>query len=475
MLFRQFLMDATAVRRLGLLIATPLLLLGTVGVPEPAAAQSIYAAVHGTVTDTSGAAIPGAAISITNTSTGITTTATTDSHGYYIFPQLQIGGPYTVAIASSGFQKFSSSGLTLNLNDNRDLSAQLQIGSAVQTVEVQAAAVQVETSDTQLKQVFTAQQMEQAPLLGRDVTGLQKLAPGNMESSDRFGNFSANGSQTQSNAYLVNGADITDSSLQSEGLSVNPDALAEQNIVTSTLNPEFARNSGAIVNQVLKSGTNTFHGGGFEFYRDTFLTNGSYFAPSRPNFHQNLYGGTLGGPVIKNRLFFFLAYQGFRHRVGATQLSPVFTPSQLNGNFSSDNNVANDGVNSAVGLSANPIPFAVAGCAAGTPWNACFPTGNIQLPSSSFNPIAAKLLQQFVPAANTTVGGGSYYAFNAPNKAAQDQGIIRADYHLSRNDSLWASSIIQSSPSATALSFGGSDLPGFGADEAEHYKIFMAS
>ena len=208
---RRFLTDAMAVR-LGLLIATPLSFLGTVGAPQPAAAQSIYAAVHGTVTDTSGAAIPGAAISITNTSTGITTTATTDSHGYYIFPQLQIGGPYTVAISSSGFQKFASTGLTLNLNDNREISTQLQIGSAVQTVEVQAAAVQVETSDTQLKQVFTAQQMEQAPLLGRDVTGLQKLAPGNMESSDRYGNFSANGSQTQSNTYLVNGADITDSS-----------------------------------------------------------------------------------------------------------------------------------------------------------------------------------------------------------------------------------------------------------------------
>ncbi len=274
----------TTVRRLEKCAAVLLLILGTFGSPHRAAAQNIYGAVHGTVTDTSGAAIPGAAVSIMNTSTGITTTAKTDSHGYYIFPQLQIGGPYTVAITSSGFQNFSSTGLTLNLNDNREVSAKLEIGSAVQTVVVEAAAVQVETSDTQLKQVFTAQQMEQAPLLGRDVTGLQKLAPGNMESSDRFGNFSANGSQTQSNTYLVNGADITDSSLQSEGLSVNPDALAEQNIVTSTLNPEFARNSGAIVNQVLKSGTNTFHGSGFEFYRDTFLTNGSYFAPSRPEF-----------------------------------------------------------------------------------------------------------------------------------------------------------------------------------------------
>ena len=472
---RRLSLVAMAARRLRTLAATPLLLLAALGLPHPTLAQNIYAAVHGTVTDTSDAVIPGAAVSIVNTSTGITTTATTDSHGYYVFPQLQIGGPYTVTISANGFQKFSSTGLTLDVNANREVNAKLQIGSAVQTVEVQSAAVQVETADTQLKQVFTAQQLEEAPLLGRDVTGLQKLTPGVMESSDRFGNFSSNGSQTQSNAYLVNGADITDSSLQSEGLSVNPDALAEQNVVTSTLNPEFARNSGAIVNQVLKSGSNTFHGSGFEFYRDTFLTNGSYFAPSRPNYHQNLYGGTLGGPVIKNRLFFFLAYQGYRNRVGQTQLSPVLNPSQVGGNFSGDNNVVNDGANSAVGLSSNPIPFAVGGCAAGTPWNACFPTGSVQLPSTSYNPVSAKLLQQFVPAANTTVGGGSYYAFNAPNTGAQDQGIIRADYHLSQNDSLWASSIFQSSPSTDALGYGGSDLPGFGTVQAEHYKIFMAS
>src|SRR3984885_14059768 len=466
---------ASMARRLKATVAICLFVFAALILSRPVAAQNIYAAVHGTVTDTSGAAIPDAAVSMVNTSTGITTKAITDGHGYYSFPQLQIGGQYTTTITSNGFQTFSSTGLTLNVNDNRDVSAKLEIGSAVQTVEVQAAAVQVETSDTQLKQVFTAQQMEQAPLLGRDVTGLQKLAPGNMESSDRYGNFSANGSQTQSNTYLVNGADITDSSLQSEGLSVNPDALAEQNVVTSTLNPEVARNSGAIVNQVLKSGTNTFHGSGFEFYRDTFLTNGNYFSPSRPQFHQNVYGGTLGGPVIKNRLFFFLAYQGLRNRTGATQLSPVFNSAQNGGNFTSDNNIVNNGPNGSVGLSSNAIPFAIGGCAAGTPWNVCFPSGNVQLPSSSYNPISAKMLQQFVPAANTTVGGGAYYAFNAPDTLAQDQGIIRADYHLSQNDSIWASSIFQSSPSFAALGFGGSDLPGFGTNQAEHYKIFMAS
>lgn len=439
-----------------------------------ASAQNVYAAIHGTIMDSTGAVVPGAAITVTNTATNLKTSTTSDSKGFYTFPQLQIG-PYTLSVTATGFQKFQSTNLTLNLNDNRQVDANLQVGSAAQTVQVQAAAVQVETSDTQLKQVVDAQQIEEAPLLGRDASGLQKLEPGTVESSDRFGNFSSNGNQTQMNSYVLNGADINDGPLQSEGIAINPDALDEENIVTSTLNPEVARNSGAIVNQVIKSGSNAFHGSGFEFYRDTFLTNGSYFSPSRPQFHQNLYGGTFGGPILKDRLFFFLAYQGLRNSVGTTQLSPVFNSDQLNGNFSGDPNVPGNGTNTSVGLTSNPIPFAINGCAAGTPWNACFPTGNVQVNPANWDPIAARLLQQFVPPANTTVGGTAAYAFNAASTLAQDQGVIRADYHLGKNDSLWASSVFQSSPSDSELGFGGSDLPGFGTTQAEHFKLFMAS
>src|SRR5271167_74547 len=234
------------------------LLLALFGISNGAWAQVTYATVHGTVTDTSGAVVPNATVTATNTSTGIKTSVTSDSQGYYILPQLQIGGPYTITVAAPGFQDFQTSGLTLHLNDNRDVPAQLQIGAASQTIQVQAAAVQVETADTQLKQVVTSQQIETMPLLGR------------VEASDRFGNYSANGSQTQSNSFLLDGADINDGPLQTEGIAVNPDALAEENIVTSTLNPEFARNSGAIVNQSIKSGSNQFHGSSFWFYRDTF-------------------------------------------------------------------------------------------------------------------------------------------------------------------------------------------------------------
>jgi hypothetical protein len=455
----------------------------------PHAAAQTYAALHGTVTDASGAVVPRAAVTALDTSTGVSTASETNDHGYFIFPQLHIGGPYTVSIVVAGFETFRSAGLILNLNDNREVNAQLKVGAATQSVEVQASALQVETSDTQLKQVMTAETIESMPLLNRDASGLQKLAPGSVESSDRFGSYSANGSQTQSNSYLLDGIDLNDGPIEREGIAVNPDALAELNVVTSTLNPEFARNGGAIVNETLKSGTNTIHGSGFWNYRDTFLNNGNYFSASRPPFHQNVYGGTLGGPVLRDKLFLFLAYQGFRNRTGGTVNAPDFTPDQAAGNFSFDNNLKTDLANNAPptaknptpGLTSNPIPFAINGCPAGTPWAACFPGGTVQIAQGSYNPIALALLKKYVPPENYLIvnpksGAKSYfYNFNTADTGAQDQGVIRADYHLSGKDTIWASSIFESAPDAQTLSFGGSDFPGFGMIDAEHFKLFAAS
>ena len=258
------------------------LLLMFMALAVSASAQNVYAALHGTVTDATGSALPNATVTVLNTSTGISTVRQADASGYYIFTQLQVGGPYTVTIASSGFESYVETGLTLNVNSNREVDGKLKVGATLQTVEVLASALQVETSNTQLQQVATEDQLEEIPLEGRDPAGLQKLMPGVVESSDRFGSYSSNGSQTPQNSYLLNGTDINDSPLQAEGLQINPDALHEENIVTSTMNPEFARNSGAVVNQILKSGSNTLHGSGFEFYRDTFMNNGNYFSITRP-------------------------------------------------------------------------------------------------------------------------------------------------------------------------------------------------
>jgi hypothetical protein len=453
-----------------------LLLIGLLG-SHHAVAQVNSAAIHGTVTDQSGAVIPNATITVLNNSTGITTTATANNKGSFAVTPLQPGGPYTVTISASGFGNYQENNLTLNVNDDREVTGKLQIGPTAQTVEVESSAVQVETSETQLKTDIPATQISELPLLGRDASQLEKTAPGVMEASDRFGTFSANGSQTTQSNFLLDGADVNDGPLQDLGVVVNPDAIADEVIVTSTLNPEYSRNSGAIINQTLKSGTNAFHGNAFEFYRDTFLNNGNYFSLTRPPFHQNLFGGTLGGPVIKNKLFFFVAYQGFRNRTGATQQTPVFSPAQLSGDFSADNNLTTQGPNSA-GLSSNPIPFAIGGCAAGTPWNQCPGIANGVLPTGAFNSLALTLTQKYVPAANVTTtnnGVTSYlYNFNTTNSQVGDQGVIRVDYHLSANDTLWASSIFESSPYTDTLPYSGATLPGFAQTGAQHFKIFNA-
>ncbi|HEX5235669.1 MAG TPA: carboxypeptidase-like regulatory domain-containing protein [Silvibacterium sp.] len=443
-------------------------------IPSAAHAQNVYAAIHGTVTDSSGAVVPNASVTVLNTSTGITTTGATDSRGYYTLPQLQIGGPYTVTIAASGFKSFTQSGLTLNLNDNRDVDARLEVGTGSTTVQVSATALQVETSDTQIKQVMTAEQLEEIPLAGRDPAGLQKLQPGVVESSDRFGNFSTDGSQTPQNAYLVNGVDINDGPLQSEGIQVNPDALQEENIIVSTLNPEFSRNSGAIINQVVKAGTNHFHGNAFEFYRDTFLNSTPYFAPALPEFHQNLYGATLGGPVIKDKLFFFLGYQGFHQRTGVANNSPTMTEANFAGDFSDDQNFANGGTNATSGLTTNPVPFAIPGtsCAPPMTWADCFPSGSVTIAPANWNPVAANATAMFIPHPNFQ---GNSFNFNTADNAASDQGIIRADFTPTSRDTIWASTIFQSEPFFQTLSFGGGTFPGFPAVQTEHFKVFSGA
>ena len=464
------------------LVLPMLLIAGIFFLPREARAQSTYAAIHGSVKDSTGAVVPGATVTALNTSTGISTPTSTDGSGYYILPQLQIGGPYTVSVSKPGFQDFQSTGLMLNVNANRDVDAVLQVGTTSQTVQVKSAAVQVETSDTQLKTVIGAKEIEQLPLLGRDPVGLMKTAPGVVEASDRFGNFSANGSQTQSNSYLLEGTDINDGPLQDAGITPNPDALAEFNVVTSTLNPEFSRNGGAVVNEVLKSGTNQFHGSGFEFYRDTFLNNGSYFSATRPKYHQNLFGGTFGGPIFKNRTFFFVAYQGVRRGNGTTTNTRVPANGQIaDGNFTIDNNQLSGGTNGAAGLSSNPIPFDLMGtngpCVAPETWAECFPTaaGSLIVPTSNYNSIASNLATTYVPPANTTLGGNAYYTFNSPNTTKSDQGIIRIDEQLTHEDTLWGSAIFQSTPSYAGLPFVGADLPGFAENNAEHFKIFNGS
>ncbi len=440
--------------------------------------QATTASIHGTVTDPNGAVLPNVGVTALNTSTGISNTQKTDNKGFFVFPDLHIGGPYSITVEDQGFERFTTTGIMLDLSSAREIDARLQIGTSSQTVEVNSTAVQVESSDVQLKDVIGSQQIEELPTLGRDAVQLQKTAPGTVEASDREATFSTNGSQTQENSYLVDGTDINDFLLNQPGIIVNPDALAEVNVITSTIDPEFSRNSGAIVDEALKSGTNQLHGDGFEFYRDTFLNANPYLATIKPEFHQNVFGGTLGGPIRQNHAFFFVAYQGLRNRSGQPTRTPVFSPGQRGGDFSAD----------VEQFSSNPIPFpnGIQGpdglCPQGTPWNSCFP--DAQVPVSDFDQIANNLLNKYVPPYTLyDSSSGIYYdSFNAANTSNDDQGIIRVDDKLTSKDTLWASTIFDSNPAVNTLplpsteSTGtGATLPGFAADNSSHTKIFNAS
>ncbi len=411
-------------------------------------AQEITARIHGTVTDASGGGVPGADVKATNTLTQVSYTTNTETDGTFRFLALPVG-PYDVTVTKTGFRTFTSRGILLVLNQDYAVPVQLQVGQITESVQVEANPVQVETTNTQISTVIQGQAILDMPLNGRNWVQLQQLAPGVMATSDRFhSNFASNGSESQQNSFLINGADAIDLPLNNPSVIPSPDAIGEFNLITSTINPEYGRNSGAILNAIIRSGSNAFHGDGFEFYRDTFLNGRNIFNVSQV-YHQNQFGGVLGGPVIKDHTFFFLSYQGTRARQPqAANTTTVFSNAQRAGVFSD------------LATSSAPSPFALVGengttYPAGTPYSTIFPTGHI--PSGDINPIAAKLLSTYVPAANV---GSNLYSFNPVVNNTVDQGIARID-HTMAHDAIWGNLFFNNNPQLSTLPFLGSSLPGF--------------
>ncbi len=247
-------------------------------------------------------------------------------------------GTYEVIVTKNGFRTSTAHNITFTLNQIYNLPVALEVGEVTQSVQVEANPTQVETSTTQLGTIINAKQIVDLPLLGRNWTQLQQLVPGAVSQSDaNRSNYAINGSESQQNSFLLNGADAVDYRLNAVGLTPSPDAIDQFNLITSTINPEYGRNSGGILNAIVKSGTNQFHGSAFEFYRDTFLNARNFFSVTPPVFHQNQYGGTVGGPIWKDHTFFFLSYQGTRNRRPDTnqtsETTTVFTQAQRDGYF----------------------------------------------------------------------------------------------------------------------------------------------
>ena len=309
--------------------------------PVVSSAQDATGRIFGTVYDQQGAVIPAAQISVTNTATQEARIATTNKEGIFQLLALPIGN-YKVTAEHAGFRTVVSQEQKLLINQALRIDFKMEVGAENQTVDVGAEAAPVETVNPTLGQSITGRALTNMPLNGRDMLDLALLQPGVTESNDDnsgAGNYSIAGGRTDSVTFLLDGGNNNDLLDNSNVLDPNPDAIAEFRILTSDYTAEYGRNGGGVISVVTKSGTNQIHGSLFEYIRNRTFDANDYFNKQQdlPRFDlkRNQFGATLGGPIVKDIAFFFLAYQGQR-QVQAYPLidSPVYTPQQLLGNFS---------------------------------------------------------------------------------------------------------------------------------------------
>ena len=315
----------------------------------------VNGAVVGTVIDSTGAVVAGVTVSLTNSGNGFARQTTTAKDGTYEFLEVPIGEGYAVTAEMAGFRKSEQTGIRLLVNQRLRVDFTLQVGKASEQLTVEANTVQVETSVTQLGEVIEDKKILSMPLNGRsyiDLLGLQAgvspisatanepagYANGSGSNSNDAGNVSVNGQRENANGFMVNGGSVEDTS--GNGANIIPvlDSIQEFRLLTNSFDAEYGHFSGALVNVITKSGSNSLHGTGFEFLRNTALDANDYFNAGLPVnvFRQNQFGGVIGGPIIKNRLFFFGDYQGTRaaHAIPGTRVQVMSTQERSNGDFS---------------------------------------------------------------------------------------------------------------------------------------------
>jgi Carboxypeptidase regulatory-like domain len=306
----------------------------------------VTGSIQGVVHDHSGAAVAGAHISVTNTQTNLKQDTTAAADGSYRLLALP-AGTYRLTATSSGFRQFEETDIVVKVNDQLQIDITLQVGSVTEEVSVVANAVQVQTENTQLGDVIDSKKMLALPLNGRsyiDLLGLQAgVAPataatiqqdrpvsGNLNS----GNISVNGQRETANAFLVNGGDVSEGRNLGAGMVPNLDSIEEFRLITNSFDAEYGKFSGAIVNAITKSGTNGFHGDAFEFLRNDKMDAKNYFLPDKSELRRNQFGYAAGGPIWKNKLFWFSDYQGTRQVQGAeTGLVTVPTAAERAGDL----------------------------------------------------------------------------------------------------------------------------------------------
>ena len=344
--------------------------------------------ITGLITDPSGAVVPDATVEVTNQATGVKRTVTSGQDGFYLVPLVN-PGTYQLRTSKSGFGALTRNDIEVAVNGTTRVDFALQVGQVAEQVIAQATAPLVETSNATLGVVVDQQKVVDLPLNGRNFAQLGTLLPGVVAPpsslgglngnatvggfGDVTGSFNVNGMRNQSNNFQLDGASNNDSFNSGFVVRPPPDAVQEFKIMTHSYGAEYGRNAGSVVNVVTKSGTNNWHGSAWEFNRDDTFQARNFFATFTPTLKQNQYGGAIGGPILKNKLFTFGYYEGFSNTQGTTSNLVVLSADQRAGNFGS--------------------------IAIHDPLTGQLFSGNM-IPQDRIDPIAAKILSQYVPLPN---------------------------------------------------------------------------
>ncbi|HTZ73016.1 MAG TPA: carboxypeptidase-like regulatory domain-containing protein [Candidatus Aquilonibacter sp.] len=412
------------------------------------------AAVQGTVEDATGAVVPNASVSITNTATGVSQTTKTDASGFYSFPSL-IVGPYEVAISAPGFEAYKKTGIVLEVGSSIAVDAKLQVGAASQTVQVEAQGLALQTEDSSFKQTIDQTDLTEMPLNGRSMTalittsGASTTAPGGDFTGSKYSyaavSVSVAGGMGNTTEWKLDGGTNNDYMANSNLPFPFPDAVNEFSVESTDLGAATGNHTGGLVNVVTRSGTDQFHGDGFEFIRNNLVDSTNYFATGKDQLHQNEYGGTIGGPIVKNKLFFFTGFQ----REVSKQLSSTtsaYIPTgyvagggtPTTGNLAGDFSVTDPPIGSAAnvcGDKAVQLYDPVTGAA--LPGNKYNQPGGPVLPAWNSASLA---LMAYLPPLKALPDGSDacgHVQYGIPNDFYDKQSITRIDYTINSRNTLY--------------------------------------
>ncbi len=405
------------------------------------------ATIVGTVTDPSGAVVPGAEVTATEVGTGYARTAKTNPEGYYVIPSLR-PAEFAISVQAAGFRMHRQSGITLLTNQSLTVNVALELGSPTESVKVEGAASLVDTTTGTIRQVVDQARMVELPLNGRNAAELTLLVPGVVRAPAQDADqgltktfpgavtISSSGSRQNQVGYLLDGGNFNDLYTNVNMPFPFPDALQEFSVQTSNYSADYGQRGGGIVNVVTKSGTNELHGSGFGFLRNKVFNARNFFAADRDELKRFQFGGTVGGPVVvpgayngRERSFFFFGYQGTRIRNVRRGVSAfVPTPASLNGDFSALLNASHPD---------NPLRRVIQ---IRDPVTGQFFPGNV-IPTSRFDPASLGALR-YVPAA----GGSGAMFFDRPLRQDFDETITRIDHSFSDSDRLtfrWTDNVFE--------------------------------